>query len=50
MKKEIDPHKQALYKVLDEMIRFTMYELNTDIAKEERERRSYIDSLLDSID
>ena len=36
-KKEIDPHKQALYKVLDEMIRFTMYELNTDIAKQERE-------------
>ena len=35
-KKEIDPHKQALYKVLDEMIRFTMYELNPDIAKEER--------------
>lgn len=36
-KKAVDPHKQNLYKVLDEMIRYTMYELNTDVATKERE-------------
>ncbi len=36
-KKEVDPHKQDLYKVLDETIRYTMYELNTDVATKERE-------------
>lgn len=36
-KKAVDPHKQDLYKVLDETIRYTMYELNTDVATKERE-------------
>ena len=35
--KEIDPHKQALYKVLDETIRYTMYELNSTSGEKERE-------------
>lgn len=36
-KKEIDPHKAELYKIFDETIRYSMYELNSTSATLERE-------------
>ncbi|NCB33863.1 MAG: DNA primase [Erysipelotrichia bacterium] len=36
-----DPHREALYKVLNEMIRYTMYQMNTEAAAREKE---YLDA------
>ncbi len=32
-----DPHKESLYKVLNETIRYTMYQMNTEAAVQEKE-------------
>lgn len=35
--KKVDPHKETLYKLLNEAIKFFMYELNSEEAKQEKE-------------
>lgn len=47
-KKPKDPHKEQLYSLMDEMIRYTMYELNGEGAikeKEYLEKRGYDDKI-----